>query len=105
MGAPCEQTPSVNSIRADHIAEDTQEARSEYSLPSSRSWRQCCRIHQLPVRSLRAALLLSSISPRDNAIYDFCKKAVENGLDIFRVFDSLNYIGEFAMKSEDFVLI
>ena len=30
----------------------------------------------------------------DNAIYDFSKKAVENGLDIFRVFDSLNYIGE-----------
>jgi len=29
----------------------------------------------------------------DNAIYDFSKKAVENGLDIFRVFDSLNYIG------------
>jgi len=27
----------------------------------------------------------------DNAIYDFSKKAVENGLDIFRVFDSLNY--------------
>lgn len=32
---------------------------------------------------------------RDNAIYDFSKKAVENGLDIFRVFDSLNYIGTF----------
>ena len=30
----------------------------------------------------------------DNAIYDFSKKAVENGLDIFRVFDALNYIGE-----------
>jgi pyruvate carboxylase len=29
----------------------------------------------------------------DNAIYDFSRKAVENGLDIFRVFDSLNYIG------------
>jgi pyruvate carboxylase len=27
----------------------------------------------------------------DNAIYEFSKKAVENGLDIFRVFDSLNY--------------
>ena len=27
----------------------------------------------------------------DNAIYDFSTKAVENGLDIFRVFDSLNY--------------
>ena len=32
----------------------------------------------------------------DNAIYDFSKKAVENGLDIFRVFDSLNYIGMFS---------
>ena len=30
---------------------------------------------------------------RDNAIYNFSKKAVENGLDIFRVFDSLNYFG------------
>jgi len=30
----------------------------------------------------------------DNVIYDFSKKAVENGLDIFRVFDSLNYFGE-----------
>jgi hypothetical protein len=30
----------------------------------------------------------------DNAIYDFSKKAVENGLDIFRVFDSLNYFGK-----------
>ena len=36
----------------------------------------------------------SSLMPnRDNAIYDFSKKAVENGLDIFRVFDSLNYFG------------
>ena len=33
-------------------------------------------------------------SRSDNAIYDFSKKAVENGLDIFRVFDSLNYFGE-----------
>lgn len=37
-------------------------------------------------------VLLTSCS--DNAIYDFSKKAVENGLDIFRVFDSLNYFGE-----------
>lgn len=36
-----------------------------------------------------------SISPgvSDNAIYEFSKKAVANGLDIFRVFDSLNYFG------------
>lgn len=34
----------------------------------------------------------------DNAIYDFSRKAVENGLDIFRVFDSLNYIGMFIQR-------
>jgi pyruvate carboxylase len=36
----------------------------------------------------------------DNAIYDFSKKAVENGLDIFRVFDSLNYFGESDINTE-----
>ena len=36
----------------------------------------------------------------DNAIYDFSKKAVENGLDIFRVFDSLNYIGGSTPRSD-----
>jgi len=28
----------------------------------------------------------------DNVVYKFCKKSVEYGMDIFRVFDSLNYI-------------
>ena len=28
----------------------------------------------------------------DNVVYDFCKKAKESGIDIFRVFDSLNYV-------------
>lgn len=28
----------------------------------------------------------------DNVVYDFCKQAYESGNDIFRVFDSLNYI-------------
>jgi pyruvate carboxylase len=39
---------------------------------------------------------------RDNAIYDFSKKAVENGLDIFRVFDSLNYFGELLFCLSEF---
>ena len=30
----------------------------------------------------------------DNAIYDFSRKAVENGLDIFRVFDALNDVDQ-----------
>ena len=37
---------------------------------------------------------LVDLTYSDNAIYDLSKKAVENGLDIFRVFDSLNYIGK-----------
>lgn len=41
---------------------------------------------------LRGANAVGYTSYPDNAIYDFCKKAVENGLDIFRVFDSLNYL-------------
>ena len=39
----------------------------------------------------------------DNAIYDFSRKAVENGLDIFRVFDSLNYIGLYSLLPDIFI--
>lgn len=54
-------------------------------------------------------LIEANLIHRDNAIYDFSKKAVENGLDIFRVFDSLNYFGlslslRFAMHSVLIVL-
>lgn len=28
----------------------------------------------------------------DNVIYEFCQKAKDSGMDIFRIFDSLNYI-------------
>lgn len=42
-------------------------------------------------------------SNSDNAIYDFSKKAVENGLDIFRVFDSLNYIGTLSVHTVECV--
>ena len=52
----------------------------------------------LDIRATReygaAQIVKNSLTPcSDNAIYDFSKKAVENGLDIFRVFDSLNYFG------------
>lgn len=42
---------------------------------------------------------------RDNAIYDFSKKAVENGLDIFRVFDSLNYFGKWQLYLVPVILL
>lgn len=41
---------------------------------------------------LRGANAVGYTSYPDNLIYEFCKKARENGVDIFRVFDSLNYI-------------
>ncbi|KAJ3057124.1 pyruvate carboxylase [Rhizophlyctis rosea] len=40
---------------------------------------------------LRGANAVGYTSYPDNLIYAFCKKAVEHGVDIFRVFDSLNY--------------
>ncbi|KAJ3365721.1 pyruvate carboxylase [Kappamyces sp. JEL0680] len=40
---------------------------------------------------LRGANAVGYTSYPDNVIYEFCKKAVECGVDVFRVFDSLNY--------------
>ncbi|KDQ61608.1 hypothetical protein JAAARDRAFT_31071 [Jaapia argillacea MUCL 33604] len=50
-------------------------------------------VPNIPFQALvRGANAVGYTSYPDNAIYDFSKKAVQNGLDIFRVFDSLNYI-------------
>ncbi|KAI7899171.1 pyruvate carboxylase [Cokeromyces recurvatus] len=40
---------------------------------------------------LRGANAVGYTSYPDNVIYEFCDKAVKAGMDIFRVFDSLNY--------------
>ncbi|KAG7093872.1 hypothetical protein E1B28_007511 [Marasmius oreades] len=54
-------------------------------------------VPNIPFQALvRGANGVGYTSYPDNAIYDFSKKAVENGLDIFRVFDSLNYFGFYA---------
>lgn len=48
-------------------------------------------VPNIPFQALiRGANAVGYTSYPDNAIYEFSKKAVENGLDIFRVFDSLN---------------
>lgn len=50
-------------------------------------------VPNIPLQALvRGANAVGYTSYPDNAIYDFSKKAVEAGLDIFRVFDSLNYV-------------
>ncbi|KAI9031516.1 pyruvate carboxylase [Phycomyces nitens] len=41
---------------------------------------------------LRGANAVGYTSYPDNVVYDFCDKAVKAGMDIFRIFDSLNYI-------------
>ncbi|KAF9517764.1 hypothetical protein BS47DRAFT_1371222 [Hydnum rufescens UP504] len=54
-------------------------------------------VPNIPFQALiRGANAVGYTSYPDNAIYDFSKKAVENGLDIFRVFDALNYIAKRA---------
>ncbi|KAJ8662008.1 pyruvate carboxylase [Lichtheimia ornata] len=41
---------------------------------------------------LRGANAVGYTSYPDNVVYDFCAKAVKAGMDVFRVFDSLNYV-------------
>lgn len=41
---------------------------------------------------LRGANAVGYTTYPDNAVYEFCLKARESGVDIFRVFDSLNYV-------------
>ena len=41
---------------------------------------------------LRGANPVGYTAHPDNAVYEFCKQAYESGNDVFRVFDSLNYI-------------
>jgi pyruvate carboxylase len=41
---------------------------------------------------LRGANAVGYTSYADNVVYQFCKLAKESGMDVFRVFDSLNYI-------------
>jgi pyruvate carboxylase len=41
---------------------------------------------------LRGANAVGYTSYPDNVVYDFCKMSKETGMDVFRVFDSVNYI-------------
>ncbi|KAG0226845.1 pyruvate carboxylase [Actinomortierella wolfii] len=50
-------------------------------------------VPNIPFQMLfRGANAVGYTSYPDNVIYDFCAKAVKAGMDIFRIFDSLNYI-------------
>ncbi|KAG0007024.1 pyruvate carboxylase, partial [Modicella reniformis] len=50
-------------------------------------------VPNIPFQMLfRGANAVGYTSYPDNVIYDFCAKAVQSGMDVFRIFDSLNYI-------------
>lgn len=51
---------------------------------------------------LRGANAVGYTSYPDNVVFEFCKLAKEAGMDVFRVFDSLNYVEN--MRLERFIL-
>ena len=48
---------------------------------------------------LRGANAVGYTSYPDNVVFKFCEKAKEHGMDIFRVFDSLNYLPNLQVRS------
>ncbi|TKS92771.1 Pyruvate carboxylase, mitochondrial [Collichthys lucidus] len=49
---------------------------------------------------LRGANAVGYTNYPDNAVFKFCEVAKENGMDIFRVFDSLNYVPNMLLGME-----
>uniref|UniRef100_A0A3Q3CV93 pyruvate carboxylase n=1 Tax=Haplochromis burtoni TaxID=8153 RepID=A0A3Q3CV93_HAPBU len=49
---------------------------------------------------LRGANAVGYTNYPDNAVFKFCEVAKENGMDIFRVFDSLNYLPNMVLGME-----
>jgi len=49
---------------------------------------------------LRGANAVGYTNYPDNVVYEFCKEAKEAGIDIFRVFDSLNYLDNLKLGVE-----
>ena len=41
---------------------------------------------------LRGANAVGYTSYPDNVVFKFCEESVKHGMDVFRVFDSLNYV-------------
>ncbi|KAJ1999464.1 pyruvate carboxylase [Coemansia thaxteri] len=49
---------------------------------------------------LRGANAVGYTSYPDNVVYEFCKQARQHGVDVFRVFDSLNYVENLKLGIE-----
>ena len=49
---------------------------------------------------LRGANAVGYTSYPDNVVHKFCDLAVKNGMDVFRVFDALNYLPNLRLGME-----
>ena len=49
---------------------------------------------------LRGANAVGYTSYPDNVVHKFCELAVKNGMDVFRVFDALNYLPNLRLGME-----
>ena len=54
---------------------------------------------------LRGANAVGYTSYPDNVVFKFCEKAHEMGMDIFRVFDSLNYLPNLQVGYQMVILL
>lgn len=59
------------------------------------------RIPNIPFQMLlRGANAVGYTNYPDNVVYKFCDLSVQAGMDIFRVFDSLNYLPNLILGME-----
>ncbi|XP_069036524.1 pyruvate carboxylase a [Lepisosteus oculatus] len=72
-----------------------------YECPWRRLQEQRDLIPNVPFQMLlRGANAVGYTNYPDNAVFKFCEVAKENGMDIFRVFDSLNYLPNMILGME-----
>ncbi|MGH0189470.1 UNVERIFIED_CONTAM: hypothetical protein FKN15_035928 [Acipenser sinensis] len=72
-----------------------------YECPWRRLQELRCLVPNVPFQMLlRGANAVGYTNYPDNAVFKFCEVAKENGMDIFRVFDSLNYLPNMILGME-----
>lgn len=93
--APATSTVMCNAYSLENWGGATYDVSYRFlrECPWDRLGRMREQVPDIPFQMLlRGANAVGYTSYPDNAVYKFCELAVQHGMDIFRVFDSLNYI-------------
>lgn len=82
-----------------------EESNSKHSISNAVERGKCCRLYQLPRQcglqvSTKILSVLKSFCLSIYFHFRFCDLAVQVGMDIFRVFDSLNYLPNLIIGME-----